>query len=44
MANVLVIIPTYNRADLVTNAIESVLCHIRPYPAGGSRSYERGRK
>jgi len=26
MVNVSVIIPTYNRADLVTNAIESVLC------------------
>ncbi len=26
MANISVIIPTYNRADLVTNAIESVLC------------------
>ncbi len=43
MANVSVIIPTYNRADLVTK-VESVLCHIRPYPAGGSRSYEGGRK
>lgn len=34
MATVSVIIPTYNRAYLVTNTVESVLSHIGPHSTG----------